>query len=178
MYVNWFEPLKTGPVNTHTASSHILSETANLHINQLEHSVRACWWWESSITVFRPLSGGIGCWWDKRFPSSTRSWAVWWEHPKGKETEINLLQLLCILPLLWGFNCCNICGLDRRQQRLAMGFWDLHSDNIDLHPNLSPWLYHLQDQNSHGKPYDNHIKGRITQYQVLLLLFDCVLMCS
>lgn len=119
------------------------------------------WRRESSDVVCRSVSCGSGGWRNKRFTCSTWSRAIWWDNPTGKEAEISIFQLLRILSILWSSYCRHFRGLDWRQQRLAMGFWDFHCNNSALHPNISPWLSLLQEQNSHWKSDYHHLQGKI-----------------
>lgn len=167
-----------GSSNTHNPSSNTIFEATKVLFNWY---LPGSWGMERSDVVCRPVFGGAWSWWNQRLTCPARGSTIRRNDSARKEAEIIILQLLCLLPLLWGSNCSHFHRLARRQQRLAMGFRGLYCNNTDVDSSLPHWLSLLQDKTSHRKPHHNLVEGKMskkkkkTQYLLRFRHFNSLL---
>lgn len=53
---------EAGPFNPNIASSNTLTQATKLHVNKQKHKMSGSRWSKINNAVFRPVSGGTGCW--------------------------------------------------------------------------------------------------------------------
>jgi len=100
-------------------------------------AMRGRWWFEGGVSVCGTISSVSRNRRDKRVITVTRSRAIRRGHAQRSKTKIHILQLLCVLSLMWSTCGRDVRCLDRGQQRLGVGIWSLHHLYISLHSCLS-----------------------------------------
>ena len=133
----------TGTSNPNSPSIPPLPTATTLCTGGIHHPMPGTQRLWGGDALHRPILGGGRCWGDKRVIANPWRRAIWWEHSPRKDNEINLLQLLCVLPLRWWPPCNHVCCVDWRQQGLEMGFLHLHLGHFALYPCLPGWIHIL-----------------------------------
>lgn len=110
------DPNNTSKIHlTKTTTMYLLKHHVSIDDEQ-SGSNAVCW----SV----PL--GIRHRWHKRITCTARCRTVRQRHGPRPEGAVDLLQLFCVFSSGWRVDCSYIRGLDRGQQRVAMGFWHCH----------------------------------------------------
>lgn len=135
-------PCTAGPSGAHGTGQVSIPKTSGMQSDRPQQHLPTSLRQQSRHALRRPLPHRIGRWRDQRIAGGPWSRAIRRGDGPGQEAAVDVLQLLCLLPLPRWPHRRDARRVDRRQQGMAMGLRNLDACDRSIDSGF-PWRIHI-----------------------------------